>query len=107
MPRRVFRRVATLRARHINHNTASRLSGVHGGDNSRHDFLDVASPVSTENHDRDFATFQILLIDEVLIGREQKVDPASSATRSRSPFACLAVLIMWPCKNLAIGTGVL
>jgi hypothetical protein len=52
------------------------LSGVHGGDNSQHDFLDVAPSVSTQNHDRYFATFQVLLIDEVLIGREQKVEPS-------------------------------
>jgi uncharacterized protein (DUF111 family) len=65
-----------LRAPHINHDTGPLLGGVHGGDNSRDHLLDVAPPVSTENHDRDFATFQVLLIDEVLIGREQNVEPS-------------------------------
>jgi hypothetical protein len=32
--------------------------------------------VSTENDDCDFAIFQVLLIDEVLIGREQNVEPS-------------------------------
>jgi hypothetical protein len=52
------------------------LSGVHGSDNSRHHHLDIAPPVSTENHDRDFAGFQVLLIGKVLIGGEQNIEPS-------------------------------
>jgi len=64
----------------------SRCSRIHGGNHAVDVAVDGRPLRIAEYHDGDSPAFQILLVLDIFIRGKQKVEPASSAAVSNSPF---------------------
>jgi len=65
-----------LAFRDVYHSAGSGSCGVHCVGNLLHHGTHQAPPVFAENHDRQFAALQILLVRQICVGREKHLKPS-------------------------------
>src|SRR5205807_196399 len=98
--------------RDVNQSAASRPCGVHRIGNLSHHGTHQAPSVFAENHDRQFAAFQILLVRQICSVVRSTSNPASSAAFSKSPLlnvshpCALASLTIWSSSAAEMPLGV-
>ena len=81
--------------------------GVHCVGNLLHHGTHQAPPVFAENHDRQFAALQILLVRQICVGREKHLKPSFLGCFQQVTQPCaLASLTIWPCSAREMPLGV-
>jgi hypothetical protein len=107
---------ATLREglafRNVYQSAGSGSCGVHRVGNLLHHGTHQAPSVFAENHDRQFAALQILLVRQICVGREKHFKPSFLGRFQQvtllnvSHRSALASLTIWPCSAREMPLGV-